>query len=104
VERALANRKGEQPVEVEVRDMKELEAALKYGAESILLDNLTVAQTQAAVAHIRLEARDMKIESSGGITIENVREYAEAGVDYISVGALTHSARFVNLSMRIEPA
>jgi nicotinate-nucleotide pyrophosphorylase (carboxylating) len=104
VERALANRKGEQPVEVEVRDMQELEAALKYGAESILLDNMTVAQTQAAVGRVRQEARAMKIESSGGITVENVRQYAEAGVDYISVGALTHSARFVNLSMRIEPA
>jgi nicotinate-nucleotide pyrophosphorylase (carboxylating) len=104
VERALANRKGEQPVEVEVRDMRELDAALKYGAESILLDNMTPAQTQEAVARVRKEARAMKIESSGGITVENVREYADAGVDYISVGALTHSARFVNLSMRIEPA
>ncbi len=104
VERALANRKGEQPVEVEVRDMQELDAALKYGAESILLDNLDVAQTREAVARVRKEAREMKIESSGGVTVENVRQYAEAGVDYISVGALTHSARFVNLSMRIEPA
>lgn len=104
IERALANRKGEQTVEVEVRDMKELEDALKYGAEAILLDNLDVAQTRAAVARIRQETRVMKIESSGGITVENVREYAEAGVNYISVGALTHSARFVNLSMRIEPA
>ena len=104
VERALANRKGEQPVEVEVRDMQELDAALKYGAESILLDNMTVAQTVAAVNRVRQEAREMKIESSGGITVENVRQYADAGVDYISVGALTHSARFVNLSMRIEPA
>jgi len=104
VERALANRKGEQPVEVEVRDMQELDAALKYGAESILLDNMTPAQTREAVARVRQEARSMKIESSGGITVENVREYADAGVDYISVGALTHSARFVNLSMRIEPA
>ncbi len=104
IERALANRKGEQPVEVEVRDMQELEAALKYGAESILLDNMTVAQTREAVDRIRQEARAMKIESSGGITVENVRQYAEAGVDFISVGALTHSARFVNLSMRIEPS
>jgi nicotinate-nucleotide pyrophosphorylase (carboxylating) len=104
VERALANRKGEQPVEVEVRDMRELEAALKYGADSILLDNMDVAQTQEAVARVRQETRAMKIESSGGITVENVRHYADAGVDYISVGALTHSARFVNLSMRIEHA
>lgn len=104
IERALANRKGEQPVEVEVRNMKELEDALKYGAESILLDNLTPAQTHEAVARIRQQAPAMKIESSGGMTLENVRQYAEAGVNYISVGALTHSARAVDLSMRIEPA
>jgi nicotinate-nucleotide pyrophosphorylase (carboxylating) len=102
VERALANRRGEQPVEVEVRDMQELELALRYGAESILLDNMTPAQTREAVARIRREARAMKIESSGGITLENVRQYAECGVDYISIGALTHSARAVDLSMRIQ--
>jgi len=104
IERALANRKGEQPVEVEVRNMQELDEALKYGAESILLDNMTPIQTREAVARIRDEFPAMKIESSGGITLENVRKYAEAGVDYISVGALTHSARAVDLSMRIEPS
>ena len=104
IERVLANRKGEQPIEVEVRDMLELEAALKYGAESILLDNMTPEQTRAAVAVIRGGAPAMKIESSGGITLENVRLYAEAGVDFISIGALTHSASAVDLSMRIEAA
>ncbi len=104
IERALANRKGEQPVEVEVRNMQELEGALKYGADSILLDNMSPAQTREAVARVRREARSMTLESSGGITLENVRQYAETGVDYISVGALTHSARSVDLSMRIQPA
>lgn len=104
IERALANRKGEQPVEVEVRNMLELEGALKYGADSILLDNMTPTQTREAVAYIRREAGAMKIESSGGITLENVRQFADAGVDYISVGALTHSAPSVDLSMRIESA
>lgn len=104
LERVLANRKGEQAVEVEVRNMQELESALKYGAESILLDNMTPEQTVAAVARIRKESSTMKIESSGGITLENVRKYAETGVDFISVGALTHSARAVDLSMKIEPA
>ncbi|MDR3763382.1 MAG: carboxylating nicotinate-nucleotide diphosphorylase [Acidobacteriota bacterium] len=104
LERVLANRRGEQPIEVEVRNMKELEAALKYGAESILLDNMTPSQTREAVSFIRRGSPLMKIESSGGITIENVRQYAEAGVNYISVGALTHSARAVDLSMRIEAA
>ncbi len=101
---AMANRKGEQPVEVEVRDMRELEEALRYGAESILLDNMTPVQTREAVARIRDEFPAMKIESSGGITLENVRKYAEAGVDFISIGALTHSARAVDLSMRIQPS
>jgi nicotinate-nucleotide pyrophosphorylase (carboxylating) len=104
VERALANRKGEQMVEVEVRNMQELDSALKYGAEAILLDNMTVAQTHEAVARIRQEARVLRIESSGGITLQNVRQYAEAGVQYISVGALTHSVRAVDLSMRLQPA
>jgi nicotinate-nucleotide pyrophosphorylase (carboxylating) len=104
VERALANRKGEQTVEVEVRNLQELDDALKYGAESILLDNMTLAQTREAVARVRREARDMSIESSGGITLENVRQYAETGVQYISVGALTHSVRAVDLSMRMHPA
>ena len=73
--------------------MQELDGALKYGAESILLDNMTVAQTREAVARIRQEARTIRIESSGGITLENVRQYAETGVNFISVGALTHSVR-----------
>jgi nicotinate-nucleotide pyrophosphorylase (carboxylating) len=102
VERALANRKGEQAVEVEVRDLQELEDALKYGADSVLLDNMNIEQTRKAVARVRNEVRPMKIESSGGITLENVRQYAEAGVDYISVGALTHSVRAVDLSMRVH--
>jgi nicotinate-nucleotide pyrophosphorylase (carboxylating) len=55
------------------------------------------------VQRIRAHSAQMPIESSGGITLENVREYAEAGVTFISVGALTHSARAVDLSMRIMP-
>ena len=102
VERARANRKGEQAVEVEVRDLQELEDALKYGADSVLLDNMSVEETRKAVARIRHEVRPMNIESSGGITLENVRQYAEAGVNFISVGALTHSVRAVDLSMRVH--
>jgi nicotinate-nucleotide pyrophosphorylase (carboxylating) len=104
LERALANRRGNQPIEVEVRDSEELESALRYGAEAILLDNHTPEQTHTAVQRIRAHSDRIPIESSGGITLENVRQYAEAGVTYISVGALTHSARAVDLSMRIMPA
>ncbi len=104
LEMALLNRRGTQPIEVEVRNMPELETALRCGAEAILLDNHSVEQTRAAVERIRAHSRHMKIESSGGISLENVRQFAETGVDFISVGALTHSAQAVDLSMRIHPA
>jgi len=104
LERALKNRRGSQPIEVEVRSMQELEDALKYGAEAILLDNMTPEQTVKAVERVRHDDRRIPLESSGGITLENVRAYAEAGVNFISVGALTHSARAVDLSMRIQAA
>jgi nicotinate-nucleotide pyrophosphorylase (carboxylating) len=84
--------------------MQELEDALKFGAEAILLDNMTPELTKSAVDRVRGEGRKIPLESSGGITLENVRSYAEAGVDFISVGALTHSARAVDLSMRIQAA
>ena len=104
LDRAHKNRRGSQPIEVEVRSMKELEDALKFGAEAILLDNMTPEQTKVTVERVRSEGRKIPLESSGGITLENVRSYAEAGVDFISVGALTHSAKAVDLSMRIQAA
>ncbi len=91
LERAHRNRKGEQPIQVEVRSMAELEDALQYGAEAILLDNMTPEQVCLAVQRVAHHTRRVPLEASGGITLENVRAYAEAGVDYISVGALTHS-------------
>ncbi len=105
LERALQKRKVGQVVQVEVRSPEELEAALKGGAESLLLDNMTPAQTKKAVATVRARtpksAANIPIESSGGITLETIRKYALAGVDYISVGALTHSPAAVDLSMKI---
>jgi nicotinate-nucleotide pyrophosphorylase (carboxylating) len=72
----------------------------------ILLDNMTPAQVRQAVETVRRaeSAQEIRIEASGGITLTNVREFAEAGVDWISVGALTHSAPAVDLSFEIEPA
>jgi nicotinate-nucleotide pyrophosphorylase (carboxylating) len=104
LERAHRNRRGEQPIEVEVRSFDELEKALEFGAEAILLDNMTPEQVATAVKRVASHNRRMPLEASGGITLENVRAYAETGVDYISVGALTHSVRAVDLSMRIHPA
>jgi nicotinate-nucleotide pyrophosphorylase (carboxylating) len=99
--RALADRKPGQIVQCEVRSFAELEQAIQGGAESFLLDNMTPAETKKAVAMVRNRGLSIPIESSGGITLENIRKYALAGVDYISVGALTHSAVAVDLSMRI---
>jgi nicotinate-nucleotide pyrophosphorylase (carboxylating) len=88
-------------VEVECEKMSQVEEALKAGADAILLDNMAPEKMRRA----RAMAGDAVIlEASGGITLENVRAIAETGVDLISVGALTHSAPAVNLSMRIKAA
>ncbi len=98
---AMKFRKGKQVVQVEVRSQEELEQAIAGGAESILLDNMTPAATRKAVKQIRAALPNSPIESSGNMALETVRAYAEAGVDFISVGALTHSAIAVDLSMKI---
>ena len=106
VTNALEKRKAGNRVQVEVRTQKELEEALEVGAEAILLDNMTPAQVKTAVERIRNESRWIPIEASGGIVLDNIRAYAEAGADFISVGALTHSAKAADISMSIsaEPA
>jgi nicotinate-nucleotide pyrophosphorylase (carboxylating) len=104
LERAHRNRRGEQPIEVEVRSLAELEEALQHGAEAILLDNMAPEDARKAVERCAHHGRRIPLECSGGINLENVRAYAETGVDFISVGALTHSARAVDMSMRVSPA
>jgi nicotinate-nucleotide pyrophosphorylase (carboxylating) len=99
--KALAGRSGKQVVQVEVRDQKELDEAIMGGAESILLDNMTPAAAKKAVKQIRAALPGVPIEASGNMSLKTVREYAVAGVDFCSVGALTHSAVAVDLSMRI---
>jgi nicotinate-nucleotide pyrophosphorylase (carboxylating) len=89
-------------IEIEVTNFDELRDALAHGPDVILLDNMTPAQVRQAVERVRPEK--IRLEASGGITLANVREFAEAGVDWISVGALTHSAPAVDLSFEIEPA
>jgi nicotinate-nucleotide pyrophosphorylase (carboxylating) len=104
LERAHRNRRGKQIIEVEVRTLDELEEALACGAEAILLDNVGLEETRAAVERCARAERRIPLESSGGINLENVRAYAETGVNFISVGALTHSAPTVDMSLRIVPA
>ena len=104
LERALKNRRGSQVIEIEVRSLDELKLVLEHGAEAVLLDNMTPDQVRQAVELVSGLGRRVPLEASGGITLENVREYAMAGVNFISVGALTHSVHAVDLSMRIQPA
>jgi len=87
------------PVEIEVRTEAELEEALAWGATHLLLDNLTPEQAREWVRRIAGRA---KVELSGGITLETVRAYAESGADFLSVGALTHSAPAVDINFRLE--
>lgn len=101
LEKALKGRKAGQTVQVEVRNQQELEQAIAGGAESILLDNMTPSQAKKAVKQIRAALPGVPIEASGSMNLKTVRQYAMAGVDFISVGALTHSATAVDLSMRI---
>ena len=114
LERALAGRKPGQRVQIEVRTPQELEDALNNGAEALLLDNMTPDQVKTSVGRVRAfestrKAPDPEVatdkistEASGGIVLENIRAYALAGVDFISVGALTHSAKAADISMRIS--
>jgi nicotinate-nucleotide pyrophosphorylase (carboxylating) len=90
-----------QIIEIEVRTFDELRTALDNGAESLLLDNMSPSEVKKAVGIIRNKGKKIPIEASGGIVLDNIRKYALTGVDYISVGALTHSAAAVDLSMRI---
>ncbi len=86
------------PVEVEVRTLDELREALSLSVQRILLDNMSAEQMRAAV---ELTAGQTPLEACGGVTLENVAAIAATGVDYISVGALTHSAPALDLSMKI---
>jgi len=109
--RALEHRRRGQRIQVEVRTPEELEEALSYGAEAILLDNMSPEQVKRSVERIHekthaANAQDrpeqwIPTEASGGIVLSNIRAYAETGVDFISVGALTHSAKAANISMTI---
>jgi nicotinate-nucleotide pyrophosphorylase (carboxylating) len=89
------------PLEIEVRTRTELRDALDAGAQHLLLDNLTPLEAAEWVREIGGRA---KVELSGGITLDNVRAYAEAGADFVSSGAITHSAPAMDVSFRLELA
>ena len=98
VQRYLKEKNKALKVEIEVRDLAELEEALQVGiADRIMLDNFSVEATREAVKRV---AGQVELESSGGITRDTIRAYAETGVDFISVGALTHSVKSLDMSLK----
>ncbi len=99
VERVRAYRPG-LPIEIEAETLTQVDEALASGAETILVDNMSTERIREAVARARGRA---KIEISGGVTLERIPELAATGADFVSVGALTHSAPAIDISFEIEP-
>ncbi|MFQ5328559.1 MAG: carboxylating nicotinate-nucleotide diphosphorylase [Thermodesulfobacteriota bacterium] len=98
VERARKRAPTGMKVEVEVRDMGEVEEAVESGADIIMLDNMNIRQMKRAVRVIGGRAQ---VEASGGVTLRRVATIARTGVDFISIGSLTHSARAVDISLKV---
>ena len=92
-------KKSGKPVEVEVRTQTELDIALSEGVDRVLLDNVSPKEAERLVQYIRGR---VEVELSGGITLENIRDYARTGADYISCGSITHSATAVNINFRLD--
>ncbi len=92
--------KPEMPIEVEVQSLEQVDEALRAGADIILVDNLATEQIREAVRRARGKAQ---VEISGGVTLKRLPELATTGADYVSVGALTHSAPATDLSLELEP-
>jgi nicotinate-nucleotide pyrophosphorylase (carboxylating) len=90
------------PIQIEVRDERELREALEAGAEAVLLDNMTPEEAGRCVTLARGVRRDCVVEISGGITLDNARAYAETGADFLSSGTLTHSAPAANLTLLVD--
>lgn len=102
VESSRAQHPGK-PIEVECRDLADVEAALAAGADRLLLDNMVVGMLREAVAIRERSGTKARLEASGGVSLQTVAEIAASGVDFVSVGALTHSAPALDLSMLLAP-
>jgi nicotinate-nucleotide pyrophosphorylase (carboxylating) len=99
----MSNAKCKMPIEVEVKNQSELADALEVGVDRIMLDNMNVEEMRQAVEQVRKASDAVEIEASGGVTLAHLREIAETGVDFISVGALTHSAQALDVSLVFYP-
>jgi nicotinate-nucleotide pyrophosphorylase (carboxylating) len=100
VVRKMKAARQEMPIEIEAQSLGQVDEAIAAGAEIILIDNLPIEQVREAVRRIAGRA---KVELSGGVTLERIPELAKTGADYVSIGALTHSAPAADLSFELEP-
>ena len=103
LQRALQNRRGTQLIEIEVRSLEELKLFCRMALRRCCWTTCRPSRCGRRWRWCRRLERRIPLEASGGITLENVRAYAETGVNFISVGALTHSVKAVDLSMRLAP-
>ena len=102
VARALTARKPGQIIQLEVRSIDDLTEALASGVDSILLDNMTPAAVRRAVKQIHTTHPDMPIEAAGGINLANVHDFASAGVNFVTIGSLTHSVHAPEINLRVS--
>jgi nicotinate-nucleotide pyrophosphorylase (carboxylating) len=101
--RAVRDRYPDLPIEVEIDRLDQLEAVLDEGAEEVLLDNFSIEDTARAVQVVKDRVKNrVALESSGGLTLESARAVAETGVDYLAVGALTHSAPALDIALDLR--
>ncbi len=99
----MRGKKRKQFIEVEVQTLAELQEAIDSSVDRVMLDNMRAAQIRKAVDLIRSAAPDIEIELSGGVDLQNIAEIAASGADLVSVGALTHSARALDIALKMKP-
>ena len=90
------------PIEVECESLESAMKAMEAGADVVMCDNMSIDEIKEVVAYRNVSARHIKLEASGNISLENIVEYAQSGVDAISVGSLIHQARWLDLSFKIH--
>jgi nicotinate-nucleotide pyrophosphorylase (carboxylating) len=99
---ATARRQGVRALYVEVESLEQVEEACAAGATRLLIDNQSPETLGSWARQARQRSPGIEIEATGGITLENVRAYAEAGADFISIGALTHSVRSADIALEVQ--
>ncbi len=90
-------------IEVEVRTLDELKEAIGLKINRVMLDNMNIEQIVSAVQIVRASGKALEIEISGGVNLSNIEDFANSGIDFVSVGALTHSAKAIDIALKIKP-